>query len=178
MTTFEDQNAVEPVTALFDEDGNQLFSTAGILSMSVSSSNQFAQHTLENGVVISDNKIKLQNKITVKAIPSPEDYKTVYQDIKAADNDNTKFTIQSRVDTYDNMYIESRSHEESSKISNTIALIINFIEQQYVGVTTTVLTSSQVKTAADADTTVSGTKVPDTSTSSLKKISNYLEGLF
>lgn len=177
MASFENENAYEPVTALFDENGDQLFSTVGILSVGVSPANQFAQHTLENGTVISDNKIRMQNKITVKAILSPEDYKSVYQEIKEADTNNVKFTIQTRVDSYDNMYIESRPYEESSKISNTIALMINFIEQQYVNVETTVLTSSQVKTAADADTTTSGTKLPKSDTSTLKKISNAIGDL-
>ena len=148
----------EVVTALFDEDGAQLFETMGILSVSPNPSNTFASHTLEDKTVVIDNKIKNQNRVTVKAILSPDDYIEVYQAIKAADENSTKFTIQTRVDTYDNMYIESRPHEESSRISNTVAMVINFIEQQFVGVAVGTLPASKVKTSANADTTNSGTK--------------------
>lgn len=172
MAEFQDQDAYQPVTALFDEYGIQLFPTVGILSVSVSPSNQFAQHTLETGVVVSDNKIRMQNKITVKAILDPEDYLSVYQKIKEADNNSTKFTVQTRVDSYDNMYIESRPYEESSKMSDTIAMMINFIEQQFVEVTTTVLTAAKVKVPADADTTNSGTKLPKEDGSVLFSIFN------
>ena len=172
MALFYEQNEDEPVTALFDENGDQLFPTMGILSLSASPSNQFAQHTLENGLVVSDNKIKLQDRVVVKAILSPDDYKDVYQAIKEADNNDTVFTIQTRVDTYDNMYIESRPYEESSSIANTIAVIITFIEQQFVGVKTGRLPASKVKNSADADTANSGTKLPKDDSSLLFRIFN------
>lgn len=178
MSTFQDQNAYEPVTALFDSDGGQLFPTIGILSAAVSVSNQFAQHTIEDGTVVTDNKIRLQDRITIKAILSPEDYQSVYQAIKEADNNNEKFTIQTRVDTYDNMYIESRPYEESSKIANTIAVVIAFIEQKTTGIKTSALPASKVKNAADADTSNSGSKLPSSDESTLLKISNTLGDLF
>ncbi len=156
---FDSQNDSEPVTALFDEDGEQLFTSMGILSVSVSPSNLYPQHTLENGVVITDDMIRAQDKISVKVILNPEDYKDVYKEIKKASNESKNFTIQTRVDTFDNMYIESMPHEESSRINNTIAMVVNFIEQQYVDIETSALTSTNVKNVADADTANSGTKV-------------------
>ena len=71
-----------------------------------------------------------------------------------------KFTIQTRVDSYDNMFIEAYPYEENSKIVGTIALNINFIEQQFVGVKVGDLPASKVKEPANADTVDSGTKLP------------------
>ena len=160
-------NAVEPVTALFDENGDQLFETVGILEMSTSPSNQFAEHTLEDGTVVSDNKIKNQTRISVTAIFNPDDFKEAYAKLKEADNNDLKFTIQNRVDTFDSMYIESYPYSESGKISNTIAVVINFVEQKFVGVKVGDLPASKVKDPADADTIDSGSKLPEESSSTL-----------
>lgn len=153
-------NEFEPVTALFDEEGNQIFETVGILGLSAAPSNKFAEHTLEDGTVVSDNKIRLQTRVAVQAILNPEDFEAVYKKLKEADRNDVKFTVQTRVDSYDNMYIESYPYDENSKIVGTIALIINFVEQQFVGVKVDTLPASKVKKASDADTVDSGTKLP------------------
>lgn len=154
------ENDSKPVTALFDEDGNQLFETVVILEMSTAPSNTFSEHTLEDGTVVSDNKIENQTRIGVAAIFNPEDFKEAYAKLKEADKNNVKFTIQNRVDTYTSMYIKSFPYSESSRISNTIAININFIEQQFVKVKTGSLPPSKVKNPADANSVNSGTKLP------------------
>ena len=163
-------NEYTPVTALFDEEGNQIFETVGILSLAASPSNKFAEHTLEDGTVISDNKTRLQDRVSIQAILSPDDFEAVYQKLKEADRNDVKFTVQTRVDSYDNMYLESYPYEESSRIVGTIALNINFVEQQFVGVKTGTLPESKVKNPADTDTVDSGAKLPQNDASSLKKI--------
>lgn len=163
-------NAVEPVTALFDEDGNQLLETVGILEMSTSPSNTYAEHTLENGKVVIDNKIENQVRITIAAILSPSDFKEVYAKLKEADKNSTKFTIQNRVDTFNDMYIESYPYSESSRISNTIAISINFVEQQFVEVKTTTLPPEKVNSQPDADPVDTGAKAPAQSSTTLLDI--------
>ena len=163
-------NAVEPVTALFDEDGNQLLETVGIIEMSTSPSNTYAEHTLENGKVVIDNKIENQVRITIAAILSPSDFKEVYAKLKEADKNSTKFTIQNRVDTFNDMYIESYPYSESSRISNTIAISINFVEQQFVEVKTTTLPPEKVNSQPDADPVDTGAKAPAQSSTTLLDI--------
>ena len=153
-------NEKQPVTALFDDEGNQLFETIGILEMSTAPSNTFAEHTLEDGKVVIDNKIVNRVLISVTAILSPDDFKQAYANIKEADQNSANFTIQNRVDTYRNMYIESYPYSESAAIANTIAITINFIEQQLVEVKTTTLPPQKVKSPPDADTVNSGQKLP------------------
>lgn len=163
-------NAVEPVTALFDEDGSQLLETVGILEMSTSPSNTYAEHTLENGKVVIDNKIENQVRITVAAILSPSDFKEVYAKLKEADKNSTKFTIQNRVDTFNDMYIESYPYSESSRIANTIAISINFVEQQFIEVKTTTLPPEKVNSQPDADPVDTGAKAPAQSSTVLLDI--------
>lgn len=168
---FFDQNESQPVTALFDEDGNQVFETAGILTLALSQSSKFAEHTLEDGTVVSDNKIKLQKRVSVSVVLDSEDYVEVYQKLKEADDNSTRFTIQTRVDSYDNMYIESLPYDESSKMAGTIAINIGFVEQQFVGVKVTTLPAQKVKAPQNADTVDSGTKLPQTNETTLQRIS-------
>jgi hypothetical protein len=161
------ENEKQPVTALFDDEGNQLFETVGILEMTTSPSNTFAEHTLEDGRVVIDNKIINRVPITVTSILSPDDFKQVYAKIKEADKNNTKFTIQNRVDTFSNMFIESYPYSESSAIANTIAININFIEQQFVAAKVENLPPRKVKNQADADTVDSGQKLPKNDSTTL-----------
>lgn len=168
--SFFSDNSSEPVTALFDEEGNQLFETVVILDMSTSPSNTFAEHTLEDGTVVSDNKIKNQTRVSVTAILNPDDFKDAYAKLKEADKNSVKFTIQNRVDSFDSMYIESYPYSESSKMANTIAININFIEQKFVGVKVDNLPPEKVSNQADADTVDSGTKLPQEGSTTLLDI--------
>ena len=136
------ENEKEPVTALFDEDGNQLLETVGILEMSTSPSNTYAEHTLEDGKVIIDNKIINRVVISVTAILSPDDYKQAYAKIKEADKNNTY------------------PYNENASIVNTIAITINFTEQQIVAAKVVNLPPEKVKSQPDADTVDSGQKLP------------------
>jgi len=171
---FFEQNESEPVTALFDEDGNQLFETIGLLSLAADQSSAFAEHTLEDGTVVSDNKITLQARVNVQAILSPDDYVDVYKRLKEAYRDTVRFTVQTRVDSYDNMYLESLPYDESSRIIGTIAMNISFVEQQFVEVKTGTLPPSKVKAPQNADTVDSGTKLPQSNQTTLQKISATL----
>ena len=164
------ENSTDPVTALFDENGDQLFETVVILEMSTAPSNQFAAHTLEGGTVVSDNKIRNKTRIGITAIFSPDDFKEAYARLKEADNSDVKFTIQNRVDTFDSMYIESYPYSESSRIANTIAVNINFVEQQFVGVKVSDLPASKVNNPADTDPIDSGSKLPQEESTTLLDI--------
>lgn len=175
---FFEQNEDEPVTALFDEDGNQIFETIGILSLSVGQTSVFAEHTLEDGTVVSDNKIILQGRVNGQVVLDSADYVEVYKKLKDAYINTVRFTVQTRVDSYDNMYLESLPYEESSKISGTIAMAISFVEQQFVEVKTGTLPPAKVKAPQNADTVDSGTKLPQSNQTTLQKISSSLGGLF
>lgn len=154
------QNESEPVVAILDENGNQIFATIGLLSLSAKPSNKYAEHPLEDGTIISDHKIVQQQRVNVKAVLNPEDYVDVYKQLKKADENNTAFTIQTRVDTITNMYLESYPRDESAKVYGTIALTISFIEQNFVAVETEALPKSEVSNPSNSDTSKSGDKLP------------------
>lgn len=163
------------VTAILDENGNQLFTTAVILKASTTPSTTYAQHVLEDGSVVSDNAVENQTRISMALILDSNDYQQVYKAIKNAKENRTKLTVQTRVDSYPNMYIEAMPSEESAGLFDTVQVIIDFIEQQFGSVVIEQLSSSDVANPADVDTVDRGEQLPkeDTETT-LQKIA----GLF
>lgn len=155
MAFFED-NEFAPVTAILSEEGDQLFETAGIRSLGAKSSKAYAQHTLENGVKIADHTYELQDRVNMQIILDPDDYVQVYRRIKKAWRQNTAFIIQTKVETYSKMYIETLPHEEDNK--NTITLSLDFIQQRFQAPTTTDLSSDDVASEADTSTSKAGNK--------------------
>lgn len=163
------------VTAIFDENGNQLFSTAKILRLAAAPSNTYATHTVEDGTTVVDNKIKNQARISINMVLDGEDYQEVYKNIQNASNDTTKIIVQTRVATYDNMYIESYPNEESADIFDTIALSIDLVEQINANVQTSALVASDVSNPSDVDTSNRGEQLPkEDNSTTLQKIA----GLF
>ena len=150
------------VTAILDENGEQLFSTAKILKASTSPSNTFAQHTVEDGTVVSDNKIINQVRISMTLILDPNDYQNVYKAIQDASNNTTVLSIQTRVATFNNMYIEGYPSEESAAIYDTVSMSIDFVEQITGTVETTKLDSADVEDQSDVDTKNRGEQLPKT----------------
>ena len=165
MAWFSD-NASKPVTAFLDSNGDQLLDTVGIISAQINPTKSFSSHKLENGQVVTDNVIDNQAIINVGLILNTEDYQTVYSEIKALFDDGEAFTIQTRVDTYSNMYLDGMPHEEDASVANTIGINLNFIEQQIVTSSTSVLTISDVSNSADTSTVKAGQKTPVESSSS------------
>lgn len=163
------------VTAILDENGNQLLSTATILKASTTPSTTYAQHVLEDGTVVSDNAVENQTRISMALILDSNDYQQVYKTIKNAKANRTKLTVQTRVDSYPNMYIEAMPSEESAGLFDTVQVIVDFIEQQFGSVVIEKLSSSDVANPADTDTFNRGEQLPkeDTGTT-LQKIA----GLF
>lgn len=158
MPTYLDDNSFAPVTAILDSGGNQIFETVGVLGVSAASNTAYPQHPLENGVVISDHSIRLQDRVSLRCMLDPDDYVEVYRRIKRAFNQRAAFIIQTKVETYTNMYIETLPHEEDAK--NTVSLNLEFIEQQFQSPQIDTLPASEVANPADSDTRSAGNKQP------------------
>lgn len=163
-------NESEPVIAILDEDGEQLFETVSILDVSVGESKTYSNHTLENGEVATDNAITNQNRINLQLVLDPDDYIEVFSEIKTLFNDNAVFSIQTRVDTYENMYIEAMPHEEGPSMANTVAINLSLVEQQISSTTSQELSASDVSSTADQSTVKSGQKTSTESTTVLDSL--------
>lgn len=156
MGLFFGDNSYAPVTSILDENGDQIFETVGILGLSAASSVAYPQHTLENGVAMSDHVIRLQDRVSLRCVLNPDDYIEVYQQIKKLFRENTAFIIQTKTDTYSNLYIENLPHEEDAK--NTVSLNLDFVEQMFQSPVVDTLPESEVENPADSDTKQAGNK--------------------
>lgn len=153
---FLDDNSFAPVTAILDSGGNQIFETVGILGVSAASSKVYAQHTLENGATITDHVIDMPDRVSLRCLLNPDDYVEVYRRIKKAFNQNASFIIQTKVETYTNLYIESLPHEEDRK--TTVALSLDFVQQRFQSARVDSLPPESVANPADADSQQAGNK--------------------
>lgn len=151
MAIFLFNNEKIPVTAILDQGGNQLFSTLGIMSVSAVSAKQYATHTLEDGSIEADHSYDLQDRLNLSVIFDRDDYIAAYKEMKSLFRASTKFTIQTRVETYSDMYIESIPHEETPGMADTISMNISFIEQMFTKVEITTLPESKVSNPANSD---------------------------
>lgn len=162
------------VTAILNESGEQLFSTAKLLKASVAPSNTFAQHPVEDGTVVSDNKIINQVRISIPMILDSNDYTDVYKAIQDASNNSVMLSIQTRVSTFNKMYIESYPSEESAAVFDTVSMTINFIEQIAGTIVTKKLSSPDVLNNSDVDTENRGEQLPKADKqTSLQKIAGF-----
>lgn len=146
------------VIAILDANGNQLFTSAVNIGVSVVESKTFASHTLENKQVVVDDEFDNPASLTMQMILDPSNYIDVYKEIKAAYKAITNFTIQTRVDSYTNMYIETLPHEETPELFNTIAINLEFTEQLIVATDSEMLTTNNVSSASDSSTVDTGQK--------------------
>ncbi|WVH05516.1 hypothetical protein KKJFFJLC_00061 [Vibrio phage vB_VpaS_PGB] len=146
------------VIAILDEDGNQLFSSAVNIGVSVAPSKVFARHSIENKQVVIDDQFDNPTSLSMRMILNPSDYVDVYKEIKTAYDSITNFTIQTKVDLYQNMYLESLPHEEDPSMFNTISMTLEFTEQLIVASDSEVLTTANTSNSSDTDTVDSGQK--------------------
>lgn len=146
------------VIAILNENGEQLFSNAVNIGVSVAPSKTFARHSIENKQVVIDDQFDNPTSLSMRMILDPSDYVDVYKEIKAAYTSVTNFTIQTKVDLYENMYLESLPHEEDPSMFNTIAMTLEFTEQLITASDDEILTTNNTSNASDADTVDSGQK--------------------
>lgn len=146
------QSDTYSVTKITDPDNKGIFDSVDLLSVSVEVSSKLSSHPLENGIVITDNKIENQAKITVQAVCAHEQYDNVFKNINYARKRAKLFVIQTKVDTYYNMCITDCTYEESAKHQKSISFEIQFIEQQLVKSAHGKLSYLDVKEEKDIDT--------------------------
>lgn len=162
------------VTAIFNESGEQLFPTAKLLKASIAPSNTFAQHTVEDGTVVSDNKIINQVRISIPMVLDSNDYKDVYKAIQDASNNAVTLSIQTRVSTFNKMYIESYPSEESAAMFDTVSMVVNFVEQITGTIVIKKLAAPDVSNRSDVDTEDRGEQLPkEDNQTSLQKIAGF-----
>ena len=102
------------------------------MEVDVTNPSEYSRHVLEDGTAITDNQINQLRTISVKGMITSDDWEQQYKGIDNAREAATRFIIQTRVDTYDLMYITQIEYREKPDIQHAIQLDINFVEQRIV----------------------------------------------
>lgn len=141
------------VVAVFNQaTGTQVFSGARPLKATVAESAQLMTHPLEDGATIVDHRIILPVGLSLSMIVRPEEYRSVYQEIRQLFRASTQFMVQTRTDTYSNLYLQGVPHDESTEVFDSISIILEFIEALFTPVQIQALPRSSVRDAPDSST--------------------------
>lgn len=106
----------EQLTGIFDNDTyEQLFTDAICLKTSLKDTSQLMTHPLEDGSKTADHQVFDLIKISMILQLSKINYNIVFENIDTAYRSSTLLTIQTKVNVYKNMLIESKPHVESSQ---------------------------------------------------------------
>ena len=124
-----DPTASADVVAILEaETGRHLFGDARPLKATVSESAKLLTHPLEDGGNIVDHRIILPIGISLSFVLSAETYRETYQEIRQAFRQSTRITVQTKTDTYENMYMQDIPHEEDPSLFDTVTMIMQLIE--------------------------------------------------
>jgi hypothetical protein len=122
------------VVGVYDTDFNQLFPLARPLKASVNDDALFAKHPLEDSTTVVDNIVFNPVEISLPLMISSEQYRSVYQQVRQAYRNHVQINVVTRVNTYENMYIQSMPHEESPDNFNAVVMNLGLYETK-VGAT-------------------------------------------
>lgn len=168
-----------PVVLILDSDGNEVLSTIVNIGASVIESKTFSKHSLENSQVVVDDQYDNPTLVTLRVILNPSDYLDVYKEIKSLYQSITNFTVQTKVDSYSNLYLEAIPHEEDPAMFNTIQMNLEFTEQLVVSTNVEGLETSDVSNPGDSDTVNSGSKVAEQDDGTvLQRAASFIGDLF
>ena len=144
------------LVSILDESGNQVFELAIPMKVAVDPGIQYMRNPIDSGATITDHYIILPVVASIDFIVTNSNYREAYQQIRTAARAAQRFTVQTKSDTFQNMYIENYPSEEDPDKFDAITITISFIEIQLDTATLELLPASQVSDASDASTTDRG----------------------
>jgi hypothetical protein len=118
------------IVGIFDVNFNQLFSAARPVRASIKEASTFFAHPLEDSSSRVDHVIFNPIEIGFDLVMSGEDYRNTYQDVKQVYLDQTQLIVQTKTETYENMYIQSIPHNEEVGLFDAVAMSVTIVEAQ------------------------------------------------
>jgi len=166
------------VTILDSESLQPLFSGANIMRVTVRNEKRATQFPVEDGSERSDHVIVLAKEIEIDYILTDE-AKLLHDAIKQAFTDNRLVTVQTKVDSYPNMLIESIPHDETAE-ANGIPVNVHLIEWVSVApsYSDAPMRKSDVKSSKQASTVQRGQQTPATAPAPKAARASVAHGLF
>lgn len=121
------------VVGIFDSNSfRQLFTDARPLKAFVRPGSKVMDHPVETGAVLSDHQIILPVQIELSLVIPAEFYSSTYQQIRSAQINAQKLTVQTKTGVYSNMIIQELPHQESPDMYSSIAMGLRLREVLFV----------------------------------------------
>ena len=150
-------SASADVVAVLDATtGRQVFVGARPLKATVAESAKLLTHPLEDGSTIVDHRIILPIGLSISCVLRADDYRETYQQIRRLFRESVRLTVQTKTDTYTNLYLQDIPHEEDPALFDTITMVLQFIETQIARVQILALPPAAVAAPADTSTSDRG----------------------
>ena len=122
----------QDVTGVFDSSFNQYFKDARTMKVSVTKDKKVMEHPVEDGSTISDHVIFNPIEIELIVFTRRGLEKQVYAQIDTLFKSNTLVTVQTRVDSFKNMLMQGMPHEETTEMTDVVAIVQKFKETRLV----------------------------------------------
>lgn len=167
-------SAASDVVAVLNADLLQVFETARPIKATVKEEAKAMDHPLETGATITDHRVILPVEIELALVLASEEYREVYQQIRALFLSSELLTVQTRTGSYPNMLIVGIPHDESPDMMDAAAVAVKLKEAQFVQPQYAAL---KVKDPANASTVQRGEQQPKTSAQEPRK-GSILSGVF
>lgn len=153
-------SAASDVVGVFDQNFAQVFPTARPIKAIINETSKPMEHPVESGVIITDHRIILPTEIELSMILPAGDYRSVYQQIKTYYISAQILNVQTRTDTYPNMFIVQIPHQEDAELFDTVSLTIKLKQVLIVSTQTQALPASAVANTNQQSTINNGIQVP------------------
>lgn len=151
-------SAAQDVVGVFDSGLTQLFVGARPIKATVKPTAKLMEHPIEDGASITDHRVFQPIEIELSMVLTPETFMDTHKEIVAAFGSKTPMSVQTKADTYSNMYITEIPHDEEPDVYDTISVALKLREAQIVTAQYAALPPSKVKKKANSSTTKTGQK--------------------
>lgn len=165
------------LVAVLNEELTQIFEGAYITKASITEESQVMSHPVETGATIVDEIVLQPVSITLNVTLNPNNYRSIYQEIKQAYLSRALLTVQTKSDSYTSMVIERIPHDELPDVFDTITLTIFLKEVVFVETQYEAFKLSAVKKPSDASSQKRGTQDCDPKITDAAYKLGYEEGL-
>tara|TARA_R110000851_G_scaffold100026_6_gene215468 strand:- start:490 stop:1032 length:543 start_codon:yes stop_codon:yes gene_type:complete len=162
------------VVGVYDEEFNQLFEKGRPVKASIKEDATYFKHPLENSETRTDHVVFNPVEIRLEVALTGSEYRNVFQQIKVLFKEQTQLIVQTKTDTYENMYLQGIPHEEDADKFEGVMMSLSLSE------TLLAPTEEVFEPSADADTSTTnrGRQEPDAPNESEQQRGSTLSRLF
>ena len=162
------------VVAVYDVNFNQVFFGARPIKLALKEEAIFFKQPLEDSTVRTDHIIFSPVEAILTAILTGDQYRDVYKQVKQLFTSQTQLIVQTKVETYENMYIQSMPHNEDASLYDAIIMNISIMETLVAGSTSTFQPANE----SDSTTVDRGQQEATTATESQENQGTLLLRIF